>query len=355
MRTDLVLLARFRRVKLSAFRKKIAKAPEHAEAVLRAAGFEDICGPNGEVEHLEWGPDEQTALPPLLAVLVLMARIQEKVGACGPRAVNEPLNVQDIQMLEVASLTLGGARLLEPRAGAAAAGPQTSVGVEGALVRRTYIQERLPHFAKTLEENPAFFDQSGSARNALFDTGARTRNAIKGIHARITEERESHGLGASARLTCVPVLMEAAHIAASAALVGLRNDAHDGPPPAEPGSPDEPGHMDADALRIAGVSGGVSVADCLLEGVPAFRLGLTCSVLSEVLNLREFPSFFTAELREKQFEVSVQALCGAVVDRWVKRPQAITALLNSATRMLGIGCSLDISNDDKAIIYVILA
>merc|ERR1711920_271578 len=102
-------------------------------------------------------------------------------------------------------------------------------------------------------------------------------------------------------------------------------------------------------LPVAGIACGTGVAEFLLSFLPIFRLGLEHTVLCDVVHLREAPSFFTADMHEKQFSVSLASVTERVLSTWRSDPAAASAILRGECCLLGVGCSLDISRDDKAI------
>jgi len=213
----------------------------------------------------------------------------------------------------------------------------------------------------------------------------------------------ARGLGDAAKLVASQTLGEVAQFVASAALVDLRkpgilNDlpaagtevaavaepeeeeaAAEAPAEAKSLEPDgEPGaeasvegnveatesavaiHEDNASIsrlvsaKLTGAGAAGRVIPVILGCVPAFRLGLTHASLNELVGMREAPAFFTSGLREKQFEVSLAALSTQIVEEWLKQPSRAAPLLSPETCAIGVGCSLDVRDDDKAIIFAIL-
>jgi len=89
----------------------------------------------------------------------------------------------------------------------------------------------------------------------------------------------------------------------------------------------------------------------LLECIPAFRLDIPHTVLSQLVHLSEYPSFFTSGIQEKQFEVSLEALVGQIITGWSAEP----ATHCKDFSVVGLGCSIDITHDDCAVVWAILA
>merc|ERR1712039_1042545 len=86
----------------------------------------------------------------------------------------------------------------------------------------------------------------------------------------------------------------------------------------------------------------------LVECIPAFRLGLPHRASTEIVYLREFPSFFTCGVQEKSFEVSSAELGKRLAE-------AYQPLVSEEASVLGVGCAIDIGHDDKAVVCVIVA
>merc|ERR1711879_1286 len=93
--------------------------------------------------------------------------------------------------------------------GAAASGPQSAGGVEGALWRRTWLAQRMPSFFTALEELPS-----------LFDPGVREKALMRAVARALNDARVSRGEEANlGRLRYAACLGEAAQLGAGAALV----------------------------------------------------------------------------------------------------------------------------------------
>lgn len=378
-------LAKFRRLKRSALRKKLAKAPEKSEAVLRAAGFREERSQGDE--YFEWG-DEDEALAPAIAVLTLISRLQEKVQASGLKSLSEPLDA-NVGAAEILNLSYGNVLLLERReraVGGSGTTTQTASTVSGSLVKRAWLQDRLPKLTDAMEEF-----------HNLFEPGAREKALSKAIVRCMIEVRASQCTPEAARLTTSNVLMEVAQLAASAALVNLRRPdilylkaslveavITEAEPDCEPGvqetltseiqrTAEEPSRDNATTSVLAqvpltvlgrspflappptGAGSAGHVVPTILDCVPALRLGLPHATMTELVGMRESPSFFTSGLYEKEFEVSLRALADHIVAQWLKRPALAAALLRPETSVVGTGCALNLGNDDKAIIMAVIA
>jgi len=96
------------------------------------------------------------------------------------------------------------------------------------------------------------------------------------------------------------------------------------------------------------------IVPALANCVPAFRMGLKHAAMNDILRLGEAPAFFTMDEREKAFQNSVAMLGGRIVSAWLAKPALAEALLRPEACVLGVGCSLDIGNDDKAIIFAVV-
>lgn len=336
---DSISFAKFSRIKVGALHKKIPRRPELAESVLRSAGF----SPAGE--YLEWALGRDENLAAALAVLALAARIQEMAqGGSGLRTLlQQPLDVS-IGIQQVLALTYGGCRLLEKPVKASTTEHLSAGGIEGALVRREWLVERIPGFAKALEE---FL--------TLFETGTREKALVRAIGRALGEHRQREGLS---RFSVSVVLAEVAQLAAGAALVALRRpETVNCKRPAQPEQEAEPDELvEVDQLAkpsIAGEAG--DVVAVLLGYVPAFRLGIEFQTMSDIARLSEAPSFFTAGVREKNFEVSLASLAHHFIQSWLKQADYQQALKSPSFSSIGIGCSINIGNDDKAIVFVLIA
>lgn len=345
-------LAKFRRLKLSAVRKKIARAPAHGEALLRCAGFSPAAG----AEHIEWGFDEGSALAQALAVMSLIEHVQERAKHAGVKSLSEPLEVSPALLLR---LSYGSARLLEPPARLDSDGSPALVaqvgktgGVEGALVTRAWLDGRWPRLSASMQES-----------SGLFQPGAREKACARAVHQAVRELRSSQGLGEAARLAASPLLGDAAQLGAGFSLLAyrlpeaFRRGAEPGPEPdGEPGAgaavvpwagmeqaPREAGHEVEQVMP--------EIVNC----IPIFKAGMPYIYLRETLYLREFPAFFTSATNAKEFDVSLASLISNVVNTWVEKTPSGRALLSAEGLALGVGCAIDIRTDDRAMIFAIIA
>lgn len=356
---DVSAFAKFRKLKVTALRKKLPRRPDLAEGILLKAGFHEA------EDYLEWGPESPEALAASLAVLSLAARLQEAAQtAAGLRSLSQTLD-SNISYAEVCMLS-HGCRLLEGASDAArVAGyiapgasthmpPSTAGSVEGALVRRSWLNGHLPGLPSALEAHPS-----------LFNPGVREK-ALKRSLARALGEARNQA--SQSRLTAAAPLAEVAQVAAGSALVFLRRpdslflevpmleealEPDMEPPAANPS--DEQGDIFASlpvakAQPLEGGTAGNAVKDVLLRCLPAFRLGVTAETLSHILRLSEAPAFFTMSHKEKAFEVSVQSIADTIVAEWLKQPDS--PLLRASC--VGLGCAMDIDHDDKGIVIAIV-
>lgn len=326
-------LAKFRRVKISALRKKLAQAPNEAEAILHAAGFTQ------KGEHLEWGEDEDTSLVMSLTVLALAARVQEEAHTSGLRALGASLSTA-LQPVDVLSLTFGNVQFHELQGRSGAAHKAADVG--GALVNRSRMREMFPQLLRVREEHAA-----------LFELNARSKAAANIVSRAVTDARRTHGLGDAAKLRTSSILGELAQLAAGVALVGLR----------APSLVDE--LVSDELLRKCsspnilppqfGAGSAGQLVPALLSCVPMFRLGLPHGTLSHILDMREMPGFFTAGVRDKLFEISLSSFSEVVLTTWLSNATTSALLLWPEIHTIGVSCAFDVEDDDKAIIFAIFA
>lgn len=351
---DPAALAKFRRLKLAAVHKKIARAPRHGEAILRCAGFSAAAG----AEHIEWGLEgsELSALAPALAVMALIEHVQDRAKNAGVKSLSEPLEVSPALLLR---LSYGSARLLEPPprensdgSPALAAQVGKTGGVEGALVARAWLDERWPRLSPSMQES-----------SGLFQPGSREKACTRAVHEAVRELRSAQGLGEAARLARAPLLGDAAQFGAGLALLAFRvPDAfrRSAEPGAEPDG--EPGAGAAvvpwAAMEPALHDAGHEVDQVMpevIDSIPIFKAGMPYVCLRETLYLREFPAFFTSATSAKEFDVSLAAIISSVVTTWVEKTANGRALLSPEGLALGVGCAVDIRTDDRAMIYAIIA
>jgi len=398
--TDPEAFSKYRRLKLAAVRKKAPHKPQHVEALLEATGF--VPAPaegGGQPEHLEWGPDEATALAPSLAALVLIGRVVAKgETTAGRRALSEPIDGR-IRPQDVLQLRYSREHLLESLGAGPVqvfGGAQKAGTSKGALVRREWLQARLPQIAPMLDDS--------------LSENLRERAAASAVLRTLNEVRAREGQGEASKLAAAPLLREAAQIVASMALKSLRRpemreqpmtpaeealkehlerkeaeraaaaaagEAAEGgeqqqqQPPSGEGGAAEDGALVAVAsagqaagslrspapLHLRGIEAVERVLmPALLECVPAFRLGLSHAATTEILYLREAPAFFTAGPRDKAFEVSMASIGEYLVTAMLKRTGTASAqLLSAEATSVGVGCAVDLSHDDKAVVCVLVA
>jgi len=347
---DAEALAKFGRLKLSVLRKKVTHKPEHAEAILRVAGFKAVPAP--QPEHLECHAKDAEALLAILAVAVLISQIQELAKNKGLHSLIGPFEMQDVTPRDILFLSFGGVRLLEMRNRPEA---QTAASVDAALVGRALVQERLPQLAAAMEEFPSLFRPA-----AIF--ASRERSAKAAVSRAISEARAARGLGNQQRLASVPLLVELAQVAAGAELLRLRAPERfrpqalvAAPDNAAVGTEISTCDQEADEDVAPSVSADVVIVPTLASCIPAFRLGLPFGTMSHIVRLGEAPAFFTMDEREKAFQVSVTTMAERMVATWLEESGTSEALLRPEASSIGVGCSLDIGNDDKAIVFVVLA
>lgn len=352
---DPTAYAKFSKLKVAALRKRLPKRPDLTEAVLVATGFKEAG------EYLEWGPQSVEVLARAVAVLALVSRLQETAQTSeGLRCLVQRLS-SDITPSEVLSLNYG-CKLLEPVRETASVGSKsgyinplgvgttnTAGGIEGALVTRQWLANRTPGFAAALEEFPS-----------LSSSGPREKALVRSVSRALNDFRSQANLP---RFNMPQKLVEVAQLAAVAQLLSLRRpdllEAMELPKEVQVCEPDMEPELDGAEKEGKDIfhatnppredSGivGRQVAKILLESVPAFRLGMTAEFLSEVLRLAEAPAFFTMSLKEKPFEVSLQSLTERICADW----QGSAMMVSS----IGIGCAVDIDNDDKAVVFAVLA
>jgi len=363
---------KYRKLKLSGVRTKVRTKPEHAEALLKAAGFALTPG----TDFLEWfwvgqGTSNGT-LAASLAMLVLIARVCKRAEKSGMRSLAEPLDAS-IDGRDLAHLRYGDVDLLESQA--PLRGPQKVGAVSGALMPRVWLEARLPQVANVLEDVCKFID-----------VGTREKVATKAIARAINDRRDksakplewANTLGKVAQLVagmilvamrrpemCVqpttPAEEALTHFLAATepdgepASQGCVTDAGDAPAAAVEPSNDDASRMDGEASpkknteRLCGVEVLEQTAvPLLLECIPAFRFGLPHRTSTEIAYLREFPAFFTSSPYDKPFEVSLAELAKRLAE-------AYQPLVSEEASVLGLGCAIDLGHDDKAVICLIVA
>ncbi|CAJ1349362.1 unnamed protein product [Effrenium voratum] len=191
--------------------------------------------------------------------------------------------------------------------------------------------------------------------------GARTAQAL--LRATLRALNEQRAKLELPKVAFVQILAEAAQLAAAAELAALRTGAlveaapeavasaePDLEPEAEAEVEAEPEASPAPASPAAvPVSEGRRAAEVLLRCVPAFRLEPSCGTFSRVLRLAEAPAFFTMAPKEKAYEVSLQSLAETTAAEWSGQEDW------PAARVVGLGCSVDMDRDDKALLFAVFA
>jgi len=223
----------------------------------------------------------------------------------------------------------------------------------------------------------------------FFEVGAREKSLSRAVARLLSDRRESEG---RARLTFSTMFFEIAQVAASAALVGLRCAAalSNGrtvalQPESEPGADERASKSEDPALATSeidkttgnylddvhaetepscrspalvaaptGVGTAGDIVPLLIDRVPGCRLGFGHAELSEIVWMRDAPSFFTAGMGADNYATSMKAVTNRVVDSWLSRPD-VQALMSGPNRVIGVGCALDIGVEDKAIVYALVA
>ncbi|CAJ1391847.1 unnamed protein product [Effrenium voratum] len=200
-----------------------------------------------------------------------------------------------------------------------------------------------------------------AAYPSLLSTRTREKALLRATLRALNEQRAKLELP---KVAFVQILAEAAQLAAAAELAALRTGAlveaapeaavasaePDLEPEAEAEVEAEPEASPAPASPAAvPVSEGRRAAEVLLRCVPAFRLEPSCGTFSRVLRLAEAPAFFTMAPKEKAYEVSLQSLAETTAAEWSGQEDW------PAARVVGLGCSVDMDRDDKALLFAVFA
>eukprot|EP00927_Polykrikos_kofoidii_P039251 TRINITY_DN33679_c0_g1_i1.p1 TRINITY_DN33679_c0_g1~~TRINITY_DN33679_c0_g1_i1.p1 ORF type:complete len:449 (-),score=84.48 TRINITY_DN33679_c0_g1_i1:93-1439(-) len=382
-------LDKFRRVKATALRKKLGNAADSAFKVLGVGGF-SLVG-----EQLVW-EDTCAGLLAALTLQTAISDLQQRFQSGGARAIK---SLQDLNITPTAVLATTNNTSLLPRSGAASA---NSLG--SALLQQAWLEENAPDLAAMLTSTPRLADMPNMREKAackqlrrelttvrersgsqalqgarLLDEMAQLLAGFDRIQRRSNDEcRQKDDLSPSSSRGPVgdqpqePVFIDN--------LGNVKRGAEEGKQ--APSSTREKGGdantaaiCDSTASTTAEVAGTVSDDTChaavrsteangaervkadaretletLLRCIPAFRLGPPHGALSEVVHLREYPSFFTAGMNEKQFFTALEALAQRVITSWTENPQ----VMGNEWSVLGVGCSIDITHDDCMNVFAIL-
>lgn len=342
-------LEKFGRVKLAALNKKLGQASDLAVPVLCLSGF----AADGE-EHLTWQGTED-ALVAALALQCSVVEIQQLFQDGGGRALGGTLAVFPTV---AATVQLKHGSSLLPRSAAASVG---SIG--SPLLQAPWLDQHVPRLGAAIRDFPWVVDAPGARGKAL----------VRALRQDLWAVREAAGCP---RLRSAPLLEELAQLMAGFELVRRGADSRptvdkigkrptvEAPPlelaqeavvPVEvfTGESQERGWFEttAKAAEAAAAVDARAELVIVLRCIPAFRLGLPFALLQERVHLREFPSFFTAGVQEKQFETSVAAIVGLVSSSW----SASTEISREGRSAIGMGCQIDRNLDDTAVVWAIIA
>eukprot|EP00929_Paragymnodinium_shiwhaense_P044287 TRINITY_DN22724_c0_g1_i1.p1 TRINITY_DN22724_c0_g1~~TRINITY_DN22724_c0_g1_i1.p1 ORF type:complete len:445 (-),score=104.87 TRINITY_DN22724_c0_g1_i1:71-1405(-) len=381
--------SKFQRVKTAALEKKLGKAASLAIDVIQLAGF----APEGE--YLVW-QGTPVALLSALAFQLVVVELQQRFQHGGARALEQCTDVDTSLGASLALAVNARTRLLSSGANTSSAG--------FTLVTQAWLERTTPTLKDAIASMPKLVDPPN----------VREKAAIRLLRRELATRRESMGcrrphfvaafdeiaqLGAGFERLCrrapqkirpaatdggakpgpYPAVGAVAADAAPGQAAGAAPAAlQDGEADFEACSEDKgprpgwrfsyghlglgyyrqkDGEADAGAANASEAEASDVRADeartllpKLLQCVPACRTGMRYAVLSELIRLAEFPSFFTVGLAEKNFEVSIEALVQRVSDTWSKAPE----FQAEAWTALGVGCSVDITHDDCALLWVIL-
>eukprot|EP00928_Gymnodinium_smaydae_P013247 TRINITY_DN14850_c0_g1_i1.p1 TRINITY_DN14850_c0_g1~~TRINITY_DN14850_c0_g1_i1.p1 ORF type:complete len:396 (+),score=61.79 TRINITY_DN14850_c0_g1_i1:142-1188(+) len=323
---------KFSRVKVTALKKMLGSAADSAVPLLSLGGF------HVDGEHFVWieTPESLLAANSLQAAI---AAIQQRFQNGGARAIQA---IDDLALTPALLLSSTNNTTLLPRSGPVAA---NSIG--GTLLQQSWLALHAPDLAAAIKENPALLEGAGGREKA-----AKTQ-----LRRELCTLREAAGL--QDRLVCAPLLEELAQLLAGFHLLRRRHQSkvdaentYDVPPAVQDAEKSaEPAVVTDRASRL-----GVDTAellDILLPCIPAFRLKPPIALLTDLVFLRDYPSFFTSGMSEKQFSTALESLAVEVASTWTSKGNA--EALRSDWSVLGLGCFSDITHDDGMLVLGIFA
>lgn len=224
---------------------------------------------------------------------------------------------------------------------------QHTSNLDGALVTRDFLGQRWPSLPAALD------DSSG-----IFVPGAREKALAKMTLKALFDARAAAGLGEAAKLASPALLNDLAQFAAGLTLIAQRRPevcdlVAAGSAAAEPDTEPQSALMDlerpppnCDNLH--------AVLNTVAESIPVVRLGLPYATFESSLHLRQFPSFFTSGIESKEYQVSLRACVDEFLQSWLKDAGSSAALLSGEVLGVGVACALDIKDDDKACVGLVL-